>query len=69
MGAFYINNQKKINDLNEQISSKESVLNEKDKELSKKDEKLNFSKIGLSLSIHLSSSNKAFFLALSPTLS
>ena len=41
MGAFYINNQKKINDLNEQISSKESELNEKDKELSKKDEKLN----------------------------
>ena len=38
IGAFYINSQRKIEDLNKEITSKEDVINEKDKELSQKAE-------------------------------
>ncbi len=39
IGALYINNQRKIELLNDEIISKEEKINEKDKELSKKKEK------------------------------
>ena len=40
MAAFYLNNQRKIEDLNNQISSKENEIVEKDKELSEKEKEL-----------------------------
>ncbi|MDY2735856.1 tetratricopeptide repeat protein [Intestinibacter sp.] len=40
MGAFYLNNQRKIEDLNNQISSKDEEIDQKDKELSEKEEEL-----------------------------
>ena len=40
MGAFYFNNQRKINDLNNQISSKDNEINKKDEEISEKDKEL-----------------------------
>ena len=40
MGAFYLNNQRKIEDLNNQISSKDQEIDQKDKELSEKEQEL-----------------------------
>lgn len=41
MGILYFNNQRKIENLNDQISSKENEINEKDKELNEKEQELN----------------------------